>query len=312
MFNLDTLIDITPAKNILSISSHVVHGHVGNDAIQFPLNLRNWNVDCIYTTNLSAHPGHGALTSVKINPDSIDEVFQGLKKLSLDNEYDVVLVGYIGTNQIFHTVWNDILLSFKNHKDLIIVMDPVMGDNGKVYVDQKIVGSYLDLLGKNEIFIDLLTPNHFEMEILSGIKINSWDTLLNALDVFCKKYYKIRNIVITSVLIDNEMFCVGASVGRIFYYKVRQVDAIFSGSGDLFLGLLTDEFVENGRDLMKSLGITIQIVEKVLKLSYELVQKENISQKQINGKLYIPALKLIESKSVLLSTPDPIDIIYLN
>lgn len=312
MAKSDTLKDIVPTKNILSISSHVVHGHVGNDAIQFPLNLRDWNVDCIHTTNLSAHPGYGSLKSVEINPHSINDIFKGLKDISLDNEYDVVLVGYIGTKQIFQTVWNDILLSFKNRNDLVIIMDPVMGDNGKVYVDQKIVDSYLDLLGKNEIFIDLLTPNQFEMEILSGIKIVSWDSLLNALDVFCNKYPKVNNVVITSVLLNDEMFCIGASEGRVFYYKVRQVNAVFSGSGDLFLGLLTDEFVKSDRNLIKSLGVTIQIVENVLKLSYILAKNENVLKKQINGKPYIPTLKLIESKHVLLSDPDPLEIVFLN
>jgi pyridoxine kinase len=302
--------DIIPAKNLLAISSHVVHGSVGNDAIQFPLNLRNWNVDCIYTTNLSTHPGHGAFTGVKVDSKTVKDLFNGLKDASLDDEYQAIIVGYIGSEPILKTVWNDILLKCLN-KDIIIVMDPVMGDNGKVYVDSKIVDSYLQLLTKNEIKIDLLTPNQFEMEILSGIKINSWNTIRKALDAFRLKYFNIKNIVITSVIIDNEMFCVGTNECKIFYYKVTEVDAIFSGSGDLFLGILTDEYVKNDEDLIQSLGKTINVVEKVLNLSYNLVKNESTPVETINGKFYIPDLKLIESKNVLLSGSKPPKALFL-
>lgn len=290
--------DISPVQNILSISSHVVHGSVGNDAIQFPLNLRNWNVDCIHTTNLSTHPGHGYFTGEKASPNLLKDLFDGLKELSLDDEYQAVIVGYIASRENLQVVWTNIL--FQLNKNIIKIIDPVMGDNGKVYVSQEIVETYVHLLSKNEIDIDLLTPNKFEMEILTGTKIDSWDTIKNAIDIFCSKYAKVRNLVITSVTIDGNMYCIGSSKGKSFYYKVSEVDAIFSGSGDLFLAILTDEFVKSGLNLATSICKTIQVVNGVLELSYELSKDDWAEQKNAGRKCYVPDLKLIESKNILL------------
>lgn len=293
--------DIVPVKNILAISSHVVHGSVGNDAMQFPLNLRNWNVDCIYTTNLSAHPGHGSFTGGKIDAKLVKELFQGLKNLSLDDEYECVIVGYTASDEILEVVWNDILKDLNSKQNIIKVLDPVMGDNGKIYVSERIVELYLKFLSQDSIDIDLLTPNQFEMELLSGIKIDSWETVLLSLKEFCTKYKKIKNVIITSVVIDDKMYCVGASNGKIFYYEVNKIDAVFSGSGDLLLGILADEFIRNNKDLVKSLCNTITIVGNVLQLSYDLLKNDPSLHKNVNGKLYIPDLKLIESKNVLVS-----------
>lgn len=303
--------DIVPVKNLLAISSHVVHGSVGNDAMQFPLNLRNWNVDCIYTTDLSAHPGHGSFTGGKVDANLVKELFQGLKNLSLDNEYECVIVGYTASDEILEIVWNDILSDLNSKQKIIKVLDPVMGDNGKIYVSKRVVELYLEFLSQDLIDIDLLTPNQFEMEILSGIKIDSWETLLLSLKKFCSKYKKIKNVIITSVVIDEKMYCVGASKGKVFYYEVNKIEAVFSGSGDLLLGILADEFIKNKKDLAKSLCNTITIVGNVLQLSYNLFKHDSSLQKNLNGKLYIPDLKLIESKNILLEDVEFYEPTYL-
>ncbi|GAV27465.1 hypothetical protein PMKS-000933 [Pichia membranifaciens] len=179
-------------------------------------------------------------------------------------------------------------------------MDPVIGDNGKVYVSQETVDLYLQLLGRNEIDIDLLTPNMFEMEVLTGVQINSWETVKKSIDVFCEKYVSVKNLVITSVTIDGKMYCVGSSKGKSFYYSVSEIDAVFSGSGDLFLALLTDELVKNEQGLAASVYKTINVVTGVLNLSYQLLKDDCTTMTNASGKLYIPDLKLVESKNILI------------
>lgn len=306
----DLLEDIVVARNLLSISSHVVHGSVGNDAMQFPLNLRNWNVDCIYTTNLSTHPGHGKFTGVPVDSSLIKTLYDGLCDINFDKEYEVVIIGYVASSKILETVWENVLKRMDLNSNIIKVIDPVMGDNEKIYVKQDIVDLYLDILSRNEISIDLLTPNQFEMEILTGIKIKSWDSILEAIKFFNLKYSQIKNVIITSVIIFGKMYCVGCSKGKIFYFKVSEINAIYSGSGDLFLGILTDEFIRNEGDLQVSLGKTIKKVEKVLQLSYYL-SKDDVSLKKINDKVYIPDLKLIESKHILTDNFEIPELFYV-
>lgn len=303
--------EITPAENLLVVSSHVVHGSVGCDAIQFPLNLRNWNVDCIYTTNLSTHPGYPSFRGTKVDDQMVNDLFRGLQDISIDEEYKAVIVGYIGSEEILKVAWNNILLKL-NNKNIIKVLDPIMGDNGKLYVSENIMKLYLELLKKDEIEIDLLTPNQFEMELLTDLKIDSWDSLIHATEKFFLLYTKAKNVVITSLFIEGKMYCVGASRAKIFYFQVSEIEAVFSGSGDLFLGILTDEFVKSKHNLPLSLSRTIQIVEKVLNLSYYLSKYDSITnRKSINGKVYIPDLKLIQSKDILLDDVEDKDPFFL-
>lgn len=300
-------LNVGPVRNALTISSHVNHGYVGNDALQFPLNLRDWNVDCIHTTNFSTHPGHGAgaFTGTKSNSEDLLKIYGGLKKQSLS--YDAIIIGYIGTKENLDVAFNNVLGDVSSDENRpFIIIDPIMGDNGKIYVAPGVVDGYKSFLASNRVLIDVLTPNQFEFETLAGTKVNSWDDLKVALDKFCTMYPKIRNLVITSVQLgDGCMYCVGNSNGNIFYYKVNEVNAIFSGSGDLFLGILMDEFLKSNHSLQYALGKTLLTVENVLRLTYELSKDDpDISKREMNGKMYIPDLRMIESKHLLVRNDD--------
>lgn len=301
-------LEIPSVRNVLTVSSHVNHGYVGNDALQFPLNLRDWNIDCIHTTNFSTHPGHGmdCFSGKKTKAEDVVELYKGLKKFSI--EWDSIIVGYVGSSENLSVVFNDILTHELTHGNKpFIIIDPIMGDHGKFYVDESIVEGYKSFLSSNKVGIDLLTPNQFEFETLTGIKVDSWDDLKLALEKFCSMYPQIKNLVVTSVQLgdSDDMYCIGNSKSQLFYYKVNEVNAVFSGSGDLFLGLLMDEFIRSDSNLQLSLGRTLLTVENVLALTYELSKDDpNVCKKKVGVKMYLPDLKIIESKSVLTYNED--------
>lgn len=56
------------------------------------------------------------------------------------------------------------------NKDLVYVCDPVMGDNGKLYVPEGLVQVYREKVLPEATVI---TPNFFEAELLTGIKVAS-------------------------------------------------------------------------------------------------------------------------------------------
>ena len=65
------------------------------------------------------------------------------------------------------------------NKDAIYLCDPVMGDNGKLYVPKELVSIY-----REEVIrvADILTPNQFEAELLTGIKVTTEASALRAFD----------------------------------------------------------------------------------------------------------------------------------
>lgn len=55
-----------------------------------------------------------------------------------------------------------------NGSFVVAVCDPVLGDNGKLYVPEELVQAY-----KQHIIplVHLLTPNQFELELLTGVNV---------------------------------------------------------------------------------------------------------------------------------------------
>lgn len=73
------------------------------------------------------------------------------------------------------------------------VCDPVLGDNGHLYVPKTLIPIY-----QNEILplCDICTPNQFEAEILTGKKINTPDDAWEAVEWFHEK--GVKTVVISS------------------------------------------------------------------------------------------------------------------
>lgn len=258
-------------KSILSILSHVSHGYVGNRAIVFPLQFCGWDVDAVNTTNLSNHPGYGKFSGSPFSAEDIELVIKGLKDIiDFNTEYEVILTGYMPNKDIMLAIFEQIKDVFKSSLRPVWILDPVMGDNGKLYVLDSVVPIYKQFFSSG--FITLATPNQFEFELLSGVKITDWTTLKEAVDSF-SKMYKVPYLALSSVIIDNRMFGVGYSANtqrKIFCIPIDQIDCSFSGCGDLFTALITHGFCENGQVLTPAvLGNVLLKLNRILKISLD-------------------------------------------
>lgn len=80
----------------------------------------------------------------------------------MDN-YTHLLTGYIGTASFLKRVALLVTTLKSKNPNLIYVCDPVMGDNGKMYVPEALKEIY-----KKEIvpLADVVTPNQFELEYI--------------------------------------------------------------------------------------------------------------------------------------------------
>lgn len=77
--------------------------------------------------------------------------------------------------------------------------DPVLGDNGKLYVPADLVGIYRDTVLP---LADIVTPNQFECEQLSGVTVRTRADLLAA----CDALHKLgpETVVVTSSSVGAE------------------------------------------------------------------------------------------------------------
>lgn len=220
--------------------------------------------------------------------------------VSIDVQLDVVLTGYVPSPEALRTV-GDIGVDLSLRQGVTWVMDPVLGDHGRIYVSEENIDIYKELLKTGAV--ELVTPNQLELEVFSGVKVVDWDSLRKAVETFMRSYL-VGNLVVSSVEIPGvdglvSVCCSRDSANGRFkasYYQVKCLSASFSGSGDLFCALLTSAWFTGG-NLVEALGEALSVVEKVLELTYQYeVQGYKDRNEPLPDKLVIHDLKIIKAR----------------
>lgn len=285
---------------ILTIQSHVVHGYVGNRVATFPLQYRGWDVDALNTVQLSNHPGYGSNSGFKYDADDLCDVLSRGLMDALNIQYDGVITGYTPSGEVLRRL-SDIISKANEKETFKWVVDPVLGDNGKLYVSETVVPVYKDILRNNKIY--LATPNQFEMELLTGIKITDMISLKNSMTTFRSLYPLVEKIVVTSVEFDgSDNYIVAASdmnLENIVYFEIPEIKCHFSGSGDLLTALLLDSLLKQSGDsnIEKALSEALWLTGSILKRTYELALKDH--EIEAAGIPYIKDLKIIQCLDLL-------------
>lgn len=298
-------------KALLSVLSHVSHGYVGNRATTFPLQYYGWDVDTINTTDFSNHPGYGHLKGTVATPDHIRQLFQGLRDIQpLESLYSVLMVGYCPNSDVMQAIYDEITPALTKHPKPVLVVDPVLGDNGRLYVPESVVPVHKQFLRQG--LVDLTTPNQFEMELLTGITICDWALARQALETFYH-HYKVPNVVILSVVIDDKMYSVGychlePEASRMFRVAIDAIACSFSGCGDVFSGLLTHDFFANNCQLTPSvLGQVLARLGQILQFSYDDEKRKTGHQPTM-----VRDVRLIQLRKVLdQAFSGPFDLEYI-
>jgi len=155
--------------NILSVQSWVAYGHVGNAAAMFPLQRLGAEVWAVNTVQFSNHTGYGDWTGRVFGADEIADVIAGIAARGVLGTCDAVLSGYLGDAAIGGAVLQAVGQVKAANPRALWCCDPVMGDAGKgLYVREGVAAFFA---GEALARADILTPNHFELEHLTGRRI---------------------------------------------------------------------------------------------------------------------------------------------
>ncbi|AET38214.1 putative pyridoxal kinase BUD17 Ecym_2492 [Eremothecium cymbalariae DBVPG len=297
-------------KKVLSIQSHVVHGYVGNKAATFPLQYRGWDVDALNTVEFSNHPGNGKFSGFKATGDDLRDIIgKGLLD-GLGIKYDAVLLGYLPDADGLQGVAELVAKLRTQDANLIWVVDPVLGDNGVLYMPLELVPVYKNMLKHGDV--TLTTPNQFEMELLTDLHIVDSGALLRSIETFHMLYPKVQNLVVTSLQlrdIPESSFVVACSDFKTTHcFKVPKIDVSFSGSGD-FLSAMLLHMLKDGYKLPEATNKALTLVDKVLRWTFELAMRDhNPSPHSPHNPQTSPKtceLRLIESRHLLRDPVEP-------
>lgn len=271
---------IVRSTSVLSIQSHVVHGYVGNKASTFPLQMLNWDVDVLNTVNFSNHTGYGFLKGECATGEQLLEIYNGLKQINV--QYDAILTGYVhgfDTLEAVGQICTDIKDKANSaNKDVFWLLDPVMGDEGVLYVEKDVIPVYRKILGTQKV--DIVTPNQYELELLVDQKITCLRTLKKALQLFHENY-NVKHVILSSLFAEffedleggkETIYCCVSSIDipeKLVFFRIDKISGYFTGVGDMFSALLLDRITKTG-DIIVSVSEVLTIMNNVLTTTKKL------------------------------------------
>ena len=162
----------------LSLQSHVAYGYVGNRAATFPLQRLGHEVWAVNTVEFSNHTGYGAWRGRVASAEQVAEIVQGIEALGQFSRCDGLLTGYVGDAALADVVLDTARRVRAANPRSVWCCDPVLGDiDTGIYVKPGIDAFFRD---RAIPAADLVTPNHFELEHLTGRTVSTINEALAA------------------------------------------------------------------------------------------------------------------------------------
>ena len=243
---------------ILSIQSSVSAGHVGNNAAVFPLQRLGFEVWRVDTVIFSNHPAHGRHQGRVVASGEVAALLSGIEALGLWPHCDAVLSGYLGTADTGPVVTDAVTRIRAAHKDALYLCDPVIGDQGKRYVAEGLVDFYRT---QGVPAADLVTPNAFEAQCLTGIETATAESALAAARAL--RAMGPRIAVVTGVFEGNDVVTVAANKTGAWRVTTPRLPIPGYGAGDLFAALLLGHLLRKAA-LPDALSRAVSAVQAVL------------------------------------------------
>jgi len=188
---------------VLSIQSHVVAGHVGNDAAAFALQRLGVEVWSIHTVQFSNHPGHRAWTGQAFDAAHVRSLIDGLDARGFLRRVDAMLPGYAGTAKTGAAIADAVSRIKAQNANAIYCCDPVMGDIGPgLFVKPDVPPFFINTA---MALADIATPNVFELALLTdqpASDLATFPTLVAAARALIKRGPRI--VLVTSARIAGD------------------------------------------------------------------------------------------------------------
>jgi len=263
----------------LSLQSHVAYGYVGNRAAVFPLQRLGHEVWAVNTVEFSNHTGYGAWRGRTAPAEQVADIVHGIEALGVLASCDALLTGYVGDAALADVVMDTARRVRSANPRAVWCCDPVLGDiDTGLYVKPGIDVFFRD---RAVPAADLVTPNHFELEHLTGRKVT---TMVQALAAARSLLKGPRLALITSLLRadgpDGAIEMLAVSRERAWRIETPLIGfpIMPNGTGDAVAALFAAHLLESGGldggDVAGSLGKAASSIFAVLETTHAMGERE--------------------------------------
>jgi len=253
---------------IISIQSHVVYGHVGNAAAVFPMQRLGVEVWPIHTVQFSNHTGYGSWGGRVFDGTMIDELMDGVASRGALEACDGVLSGYMGSVEIGTSILSAVSRVNAANRSAVYACDPVIGDRARgVFVRPGIAEFMRDLAVPRA---DIITPNQFELDYLSGIETRNIADLRRALAIVHGLGPKV--VLVTSfagaTTPDDAIDLIASAENEIWLVRTPKLAIEANGAGDAIAALFLVHYLKD-RSARTALGESASSIFGVLRRTAE-------------------------------------------
>jgi pyridoxine kinase len=221
---------------ILILSSFVAASRVGGGAQVLALARLGIEPVLVPTVLYGRHPGLGAAGGEAVAPEVFEALIGGVEAQGTFERLDAVITGHFSSAQQVAIAAEALARVRAAHPAARLVVDPIMGDAGRgLYVREPVAEAIADELLP---LADLVTPNAWELERLSGLAVSGEATALAAATRLG------RPVLVSSVPSGGEVGVVYADGGRGWLAAHARQDAAPKGTGDLLTAFFTAALVQ--------------------------------------------------------------------
>jgi pyridoxine kinase len=264
---------MTPVTTILSIQSSVAYGHVGNSAATFPLMRMGVEVYPVLTVHFSNHTGYGEWRGPLLAAADVADVITGIDERGALGRVDAVLSGYQGGEDVGAVILDAVALVKSRNPAAVYCCDPVMGDVGRGFF----VRPGIPELMRDTVVpaAQIITPNQFELEYLTGRATGTLTELLDAADA--ARAMGPQTVLVTSVVHEaaagGTIDMIAVTADGAWSVTTPLLPRTFTGAGDLTAATFLAHLLSSG-SVARAVGQTAAVVYGVLKATVESGQSE--------------------------------------
>lgn len=181
---------------------------------------------------------------------------------ALHTSFDAIYSGFLGSPQQIEVLRR--LIQRFRRKETLVLIDPVMGDHGRVYrtYTPEMCEQMIQLAAE----ADLITPNLTEAALLLGEPFDHIPASQAGIEEWLRRLSLggKRSVVITGVSLAPKALgagCLDARSGKIRFAMARQEPGQFFGTGDLFAAVLLGSLLR-GETLSESTARAVDFIQK--------------------------------------------------
>lgn len=255
------------APVVVSIQSFVSYGYVGNSAAMPPLLSQGLEVIPVHTVIFSSHPGYRGWAGTVVDEAQLGAILDALELRLAQTGCDGVLLGYLSNEALASRCWRFVERLAAMFPALKVFCDPVLGDQGQLYVAPEMLAFYRQRLGLAQV----LLPNQDELSWLMGEPIETVAQAERAVQTLSARYD--ARVICTGVNVEESpelLYVVGSAPGEpVRQWAQARVAGEYAGCGDVFSAMVAGAML-NGKPAEAAIEAAVEALGSLVSLTHQL------------------------------------------